>query len=74
MIEKLLFDPELIAPCDMNCVICKSYLLSKCTDCRIKSKKCAFIKKRCADQQKLLKGEVNYCFEYQCFPCELYGN
>jgi hypothetical protein len=70
MIEKLPFNPELIAPCGMNCVICRSYLLSKCTGCRIRNKKCAFIKKRCADQLKLLKGEVNYCFECQCFPCE----
>jgi len=27
MIKKLAFDPELIAPCGMNCAICRSYLL-----------------------------------------------
>ena len=70
MIEKLPFDPELIAPCGMNCIICRHYLLSKCAGCRIRNKKCAFVKKLCKDQLKLLKGEVNYCFECQCFPCE----
>jgi hypothetical protein len=75
MIEKLPFNPELIAPCSMNCTICRSYFLSKCAGCRIRNKKCAFIKKRCADQFKLLKGELNYCFEliqnhrYQCPEC-----
>jgi len=38
--------------------------------CRIRNKKCAFVKKRCEDNLKLLKGEVDYCFECQCFPCE----
>lgn len=61
---------KLIAPCGMNCAICRSYLLSKCTGCRIRNKKCAFVKKRCEDNLKLLKGEVEYCFECQCFPCE----
>jgi len=71
MTKKLPFDPGLIAPCGMNCTICRSYLLSKCTGCRIRNKKCAFIKKRCEDNLKLLKGEVEYCFECQCFPCEV---
>ena len=70
MSKKLPFDSELIAPCGMNCAICRSYLLAKCTGCRIRNKKCAFIKKRCEDNLKLLKGEVDYCFECQCFPCE----
>jgi hypothetical protein len=70
MIKKIPFDPELIAPCGMNCAICRSYLLLKCSSCRIRNKKCAFVKKHCADQLKLLKGEVKYCFECQCFPCE----
>ena len=61
---------KLISPCGMNCAICRSYLLSKCTGCRIRNKKCAFVKKRCEDNLKLLKGEVEYCFECQCFPCE----
>jgi len=70
MSKKLPFDPELIAPCGMNCAICRDYLLAKCAGCRIRNKKCAFIKKRCEDNLKLLKGEVDYCFECQCFPCE----
>ena len=74
MSKKLPFDSELIAPCGMNCAICRSYLLAKCTGCRIRNKKCAFIKKRCEDNLKLLKGEVDYCFECQCFPCETLKN
>jgi len=70
MSKKLPFGPELIAPCGMNCAICRAYLLVKCNGCRIRNKKCAFVKKRCEDNLKLLKGEVDYCFECQCFPCE----
>jgi len=70
MRAKLPFDPELVAPCGMNCAICRDYLLSKCSGCRTRNKKCAFVKKRCEDNLKLLKGEVYYCFECHCFPCE----
>ncbi|MDZ7837612.1 MAG: hypothetical protein U5N58_06480 [Actinomycetota bacterium] len=28
------------------------------------------MKKKCVDDLKLLKGEVEYCFECDCFPCE----
>jgi len=69
---------KLIAPCGMNCSVCKAYLsytrgLSKqrghvihCLGCRIRNKKCAFLKAHC---KKLLKGEVNFCFECENFPC-----
>ena len=73
--------PQLIAPCGMNCAICSGYLAYKnqprfkgvmthCRGCRPRNKQCAFVKKRCADNLKLLHGAVNFCFECDCFPCE----
>ena len=71
---------ELIAPCGMNCGICSSYLahknsiprkvVSNCIGCRARDKQCAFLKKKCRDDLKLLKGEIEYCFECNPFPCE----
>ncbi|TET46059.1 MAG: DUF3795 domain-containing protein [Dehalococcoidia bacterium] len=72
---------KLAAPCGMNCAICSGYLayknhprfkgiVSYCRGCRPRNKQCAFLKKRCADNLKLLAGEVNFCFECNCFPCE----
>ena len=71
---------ELIAPCGMNCGICSSYLahknsiprkvVSNCIGCRARDKQCAFLKKKCRDDLKLLKGEIEYCFECNYFPCE----
>ena len=80
--ENLPIDPQLIAPCGMNCAICSSYLayknniprkkgkISYCSGCRIRNKQCAFLKKKCEDNLKLLRGEVNFCFECNRFPCE----
>lgn len=75
------FNKELIAPCGMNCGICSGYLaylnniprkkIANCKGCRARNKQCAFLKKRCKDDLKLLSGEVNFCFECSCFPCEI---
>ncbi len=72
---------ELIAPCGMNCGICSSYLayknniprkvISNCISCRARNKQCAFLKKKCRDDLKLLKGEIEFCFECGYFPCEI---
>lgn len=71
-------DPNLIAPCGMNCGICKAYLaythnipkqkgkITHCPGCRIRNKQCAFIKGRCA---KLQSGQVNSCSECKDMPC-----
>ena len=71
---------ELIAPCGMNCGICSSYLayknnihrklITNCTGCRSRNKQCAFLKKKCKDGLKLLKGEIEFCFECNYYPCE----
>jgi hypothetical protein len=70
---------ELIAPCGMNCALCSSYLaltnklkskgvkMPYCTGCRARNKQCAFLKKHCT---RLLKVEVNFCFECPDFPCD----
>jgi hypothetical protein len=72
-------NPELIAPCGMNCGICSGYLAFKhdvkrneiripyCTGCRPREKNCAFLKKRC---DLLLGGSVEYCYECDSFPCK----
>ncbi len=68
----------LIAPCGMNCALCAAYLARKnklrekgvkiivCDGCRIRAKKCAFLKKRC---KLLLNKKVNFCYECKKFPC-----
>jgi hypothetical protein len=75
------FDKQLIAPCGMNCAICSRYLAYKnnltevkgkiihCAGCRPDNKKCA-LQKICADNRKLLKREIAFCFECNCFPCD----
>lgn len=74
---------ELIAPCGMNCGICSSYLahknsiprkkISNCIGCRARDKQCAFLKKKCRDDLKLLKGDIEFCFECNYLPCENLG-
>ena len=71
--------PELVAPCGMNCGICKSYLaysrgvpkkrgeVSHCSGCLARNKNCAFIKKRC---EKLRKNQIRFCFECPDMPCK----
>ena len=76
---KIAIEPKLISPCGMNCAICANYLAQRndikskrvrmpyCVGCRPRNKNCAFLKKRCA---KLSSGEVAFCFECDCFPCD----
>jgi len=73
------FTADLIAPCGINCGLCKAYLaysrevpykkgeVYHCTGCRVRDKKCAFIKRDC---EKLRKKQISYCFECQDMPCE----
>jgi hypothetical protein len=70
--------PELIAPCGMNCGICKSYLafsrgvpkangkVSHCSGCRVRGKNCAFIKRNCP--RKAGKNPKS-CLECADMPC-----
>lgn len=70
---------ELIAPCGMNCGLCSGYLTFKndikrkgvkmpyCAGCKIRDKKCAFLKKSC---DLLLNHKVTYCYECKAYPCK----
>ena len=72
-------DINLAAPCGVYCGTCRSYLLEKknlyeekgyksgCNGCRIRHKKCAFIRKDCL---ALWKKEIDFCFECDSFPCQ----
>jgi hypothetical protein len=72
------FTPELIAPCGMNCGLCKSYLaysrgvptkkgkVSHCAGCRIRDKNCAFIKRNCP---KKVGKQLMSCSECDEIPC-----
>jgi hypothetical protein len=68
-------NPTLIAPCGLNCRLCHAYARDKnvCPGCRgddtSKSKSCLACKiKNC---EKLVKGELEYCFQCNEFPCAL---
>ena len=72
------FTPVLIAPCGMNCGICKAYLaysrgvpkqrgkVTHCTGCLPHNKNC-FIKRGC---KKLAKNVFRFCFECGAMPCK----
>jgi hypothetical protein len=72
------FTPELIAPCGMNCGVCKAYLaysrgipkkrgeVTHCSGCLPRNKTC-FIKRGC---RKLAKHEVKFCYECDDMPCK----
>ena len=63
----------LIAPCGMNCRLCRAYVRDKkaCPGCRggdsFKSKSC--IACRIRNCEKIVNGNVKYCFNCDGFPC-----
>ena len=64
---------ELIAPCGMNCRLCRAYVrdIKACPGCRgddgFKSKACTkCLIKNC---QKIVNAEVRYCLNCEGFPC-----
>lgn len=71
------FVSELIAPCGMNCALCKGYIaysrgiprqrgkVAHCAGCLPRGKNC-FIKRKCT---KLTKHEVQFCYECGVMPC-----
>jgi predicted RNA-binding Zn-ribbon protein involved in translation (DUF1610 family) len=72
------FTPELVAPCGMNCGVCKAYLaysrgvprkkgeVTHCAGCRVRDKNCAFIKRGCP---KKVGKQLSFCFECPDMPC-----
>ena len=79
--QKRKFTSDLIAPCGMNCGICKRYLaysrgLPKakgkvvyCQGCIPRNKNC-FIKRGCT---KLARNKAKFCFECDDMPCNSLG-
>lgn len=72
-VEKCTIPVTLIAPCGMNCRLCRAYGREKnaCPGCRgddsLKSKACVTCRiKNC---EKLRKGKHMYCFSCDGFPC-----
>ena len=76
--ESIPFNADLIAPCGMNCALCKNYLsqthgvpkqkgkVSHCTGCRARGKNC-YIKRGC---KKLSKNQIGSCSECGDLPCK----
>ncbi len=72
------FTPELIAPCGMNCGICRAYnayihgvptkrgKVTHCAGCRPRAKKC-YVIRACP---KLRKNQIQSCSECDMMPCE----
>jgi hypothetical protein len=70
--------PELLAPCGMNCGVCKAYLaysrgvprqrgkVTHCAGCLPRGKNC-FIKRGC---KKLTENRIRFCFECETMPCK----
>jgi len=75
--DKDKFTAELIAPCGMNCGVCKAYLaysrgipakrgsVTHCPGCLPRKKNC-YIKRGCA---KLSKNKIIFCYECGQMPC-----
>ena len=73
-----MYEKNLAAPCGVYCGACRSYLLLKkdlleergyksgCNGCRIRNKKCSYIKRDCA---LIRKNEIEFCYECNTFPC-----
>jgi hypothetical protein len=72
------FPPELVAPCGMNCAICRAYIaythgiprvrgkITYCAGCVPRAKNC-YIKRNC---KKLDKHQIQSCSECATMPCE----
>lgn len=65
--------PDLIAPCGLNCCLCKAHIRKKnaCPGCRaddaLKPKTRVICKiKTC---EKMASGNISYCFDCEKFPC-----
>jgi hypothetical protein len=57
---------ELIAPCGMNCGLCKAYQRekNKCPGCKKRERNCT--KRTCP---KLIENKLRFCYECSIYPC-----
>ncbi|MFH0816718.1 MAG: DUF3795 domain-containing protein [Methanobacteriota archaeon] len=63
---------ELIAPCGMNCNVCRAVLdksgkVKQCTGCRPRGKGCLYYGGMC---EMLREEEIRFCHTCGDFPCE----
>ena len=77
--SQIKFTEDLIAPCGMNCGICKVYLayshsvpkergkVSHCSGCRVRGKNCAFIKRDCP---RKVGNQIASCAQCPEMPCQ----
>ncbi len=68
----------MVAPCGMDCAVCSAYLarasgvprkrgaITHCSGCRLRNKRCAYLKGNC---RRLDAGRVDFCYECPDFPC-----
>jgi len=67
------FDLSLIAPCGMNCGLCRAYLRDrkKCPGCNgiDVGKSASCLKCRIKNCEKLQASELKFCYECNEFPC-----
>ncbi len=65
--------PTLIAPCGINCHLCRAYLRDKkvCPGCRgedtLKAKSCVTCRIKVCEKRE--KGKIGFCFDCDEFPC-----
>lgn len=57
---------QLLSLCGLNCGLCPMFLGKHCGGCGNGNQSCAIAK--CSMEQ----GNVEYCFECKCYPCEKY--
>ena len=57
---------QLLSLCGLNCGLCPMFLGKHCGGCGNGNQSCAIA--RCSMEQ----GNVAYCFECKCYPCEKY--
>jgi hypothetical protein len=65
--------PILIAPCGINCRLCRAYVRDKkaCPGCRSENtfKSISCIQCKIKNCEKMVTGKFEYCFECGKFPC-----
>jgi len=66
--------PSLIAPCGINCRLCRAYVRDKkaCPGCREDgaSKSNACVTCQIKNCEVRINGKIEYCFDCDQFPCE----
>lgn len=65
---------SLVAPCGMNCGVCRAYLRekNKCPGCRLFNAKepVTIAKCKIKNCEDIQKGKAKFCFECENFPCQ----